>query len=82
MAEAVSTAVGRHDEERYKHTLEGQQRNMLQGERNAHIQAYMYSLITFFFLGSYIILIVQNSFTTQPTLHDACGTVGQCCCAY
>ena len=67
----------RHNEERQNHILEGQQRNMLQGQRNAHIHAYMYSFITSFFLGSYI--IIQNAFTMQPKLHDACDSVCQCC---
>ena len=67
----------RHDEERHNHILEGQQRNMLQGERNARIHACMYSFITSLFLGSYI--KTQNAFTTQPKPHDACDTVCQCC---
>ena len=52
---------------------------MLQGERNAHIQAYMYSFMgsSSFFLGGYI--RIQNAFTTQPKLHEACDTVCQCC---
>ena len=73
-AYSIRLYSSRHDEERHNHTLEGQQRNMLQGERNAHIHAYMYSFITSsFFLGSY--KIIQNTFTTQPKLHDVCDTV-------
>ena len=42
-----------------------------------YIHVYMYSLITSsFFQGNYI--RIQNAFTTQPKLHDACDTVCQC----
>ena len=65
-----------HDEESYKHTFESQQRNMLQGGRNAHRQAYMHSFTkSSFFLGCHA--IVQTALATQPKLYDACDTVRQ-----
>ena len=39
----------------------------------------IYSFVSYypFFLGSY--MRIQNAFTTQPKLHDACDTVCLCC---
>ena len=78
-ADFTNLYSSRHDDERRNRTLEGQQRNRLQGEHNAHVYAYMYSFInsSFTFLGSCI--IIQNAFTTQRKLHDAYDAVCRCC---
>ena len=67
-----------YDDERHNLTLKAQQRNIFQGGQNAHIQAYVYSIVSSFFLGRSIRL--RNAFATQPKLHDACHTVCQCRC--
>ena len=66
-AYSIRLYSSRHDEERHNHTLEGQQRNVLQGERNGHIHAYMYSFITSPpFLGSYIKIKLLHNTTKTP----------------
>ena len=67
----------RHGEKRHNHTgtPEGQQRNILQGERNAYIHTLIYSFITqsSIFLGRST--KTQNAITPQPKLYDAVMTL-------
>ena len=64
----------RHDEERHNHTPNGQQRNMLLGERNEH----MFLFITIIFCWR-LHKEKKNTFTRQSKLHDSWGTACHCC---
>ena len=66
-AYSIRLYSSRHDEETHNHTFDGQQRNRLQGERDADIQAYMHSFTTSCFFSAGLHLNTKRLYNTTKS---------------